>query len=149
MSPYLTILKEKGFKVTPLRSAILEVFQKKHSALTAEELHNSIRRRIPNAGLQSVYRNLADFTKVGIAEEIFQEKRKAAFALCNGLATHHHHAVCRRCGRLEEINSCELDLISRAMDRSSRRLKKRIGFHIEHHFLQLEGLCRACRKKCV
>src|SRR3990167_7401282 len=101
MDHYLTILKENGFKITPLRKAILEIFQRKHATLTAEKLCEAIRRRIPNAGLQSVYRNMADFVKAGIVEEIFLEKRRAAFALCHGFSTHHHHVVCRRCGRSE------------------------------------------------
>ena len=146
MEPYLALLKEKGFKITPLRKAMLNVFQAKRSTLTAEKLREQIRRRIPNAGLQSVYRNLADFTKVGITEELFLEKRKAAYALCDGISTHHHHAVCRRCGRSEEVKACELDAVSRAMKRSFRKLKSGKGFRIERHFLQLEGLCRACQK---
>ena len=146
MTPYLAILRENKLKITPLRKAILEVFQKKQTAFTAEELWTMIRRHIPGAGLQSVYRNLADFVKAGLVEEIFLDKRKAAFALCNGLATHHHHAVCRCCGRSEEVDACKLDSMSRLMSRSFQRLRKRIGFKIERHFLQLEGLCHDCQK---
>ena len=147
MEPYLVILKGKGFKITPLRKAILDVFQKKRATLTAEKLCGQVRRRIPNAGLQSVYRNLSDFTKVGITEEIFLEKRTAAYALCNGVFTHHHHAVCRRCGRSEELRACGLDVVSRAMEKSFRKLKREKGFQIKRHFLQLEGLCHACQKE--
>ncbi len=146
MESHLAILKEKGFKITPLRKTILDVFQKKRATLTAEKLCGQVRRRIPKAGLQSVYRNLADFTNLGITEEIFLEKRKAAYALCNGVSTHHHHAVCRHCGRSEEVKGCELDRVSRAMKKSFRKLKQGRGFQIERHFLQLEGLCRACQK---
>ena len=146
MEAYLTLLKEQGFKITPLRMAILDAFQKKCSTLTAEKLRKQISRRIPNAGLQSVYRNLADFTKLGITEEIFLEKRKAAYALCHDVSTHHHHAVCRVCGRSEEVKSCQLDTVSRAMRRSFRKLRNERGFQIERHFLQLEGLCHACQK---
>ena len=147
MEPYLTLLKEKGFKTTPLRKMILDVFRKKRATLTAEQLCSQVRRRIPNAGLQSVYRNLADFTKVGITEEIFLEKRKAAYAFCDGVSTHHHHAVCRCCGRSEEVKACGFDAVSRAMKESFWKLKRERGFQIERHFLQLEGLCRACQKE--
>ena len=146
MNPYLTTLKEKGLKITPLRRAILGVFQRKRSALTAEQIWQAARRQIRNAGLQSVYRNMSDFIKAGIMEEIFVEKRKAAFALCNGFSEHHHHAVCRRCGHSEEVEVCEFDFVARTIKESLRNLKKRIGFHVERHFLQLEGLCRACQK---
>lgn len=147
METYLAILKEKGLKITPLRKAILGVFQKRRSTLTAEKLCGQVRTRIPNAGLQSVYRNLTDFTRVGITEEIFVEKRKAAYALCDDASTHHHHAVCRRCRRSEEVKACGFDTVSRAMKESFRKLKRERGFQIERHFLQLEGLCRACQKE--
>src|SRR3989338_3403112 len=110
MDPYLETLKENEFKITPLRKAILEVFRERRATLTVEKLYQLIRRRIPRAGLQSVYRNLSDFTKAGIAEEMFIEKRKIAYTLCNGFAVHHHHAVCKQCGRSEEIKACELEL---------------------------------------
>ena len=143
MSPHLTVLKEKGFKITPLRKAILEVFQKKQATLTPEELFRLIKKQIPGTGLQSVYRNLTDFSKAGIAEEVFMEKRKSAYTLCRDVADHHHHAVCRRCGRSEEINTCS---VAKVLDRSLQNLKTKIGFRIERHLLQLEGLCRDCQK---
>ena len=146
MNPYLTVLKEKGLKITPLRRAILDVFQQRRSTLTAEQIWQAVRRRIRNAGLQSIYRNMAGFMKAGIMEEIFLEKRKAAFALCNGFSEHHHHAVCRRCGRSEEVEACGFDSVARTIKHSLRRLKKKMGFRVERHFLQLEGLCRACQK---
>ena len=125
MEPYLTILREQGYKITPLRKAILSVFQKERSSLTAEKLTKMIRTRIPNAGLQSVYRNLSDFTKLGITEEVFLERRKAAYALCNGVSTHHHHAVCRRCGRTVEVTACELGRVSEQLDRSLDHIRKK------------------------
>ena len=146
MNAYLTVLRQKGLKITPLREAILGVFQEKRSTLTAEQIWQAVRLEIQNAGLQSVYRNMADFIESGIAEEVFLEKRKAAFALCNGFSEHHHHAVCRRCGRSEEVEVCEFDSAAKTIKRSFRQLKKKIGFRVERHFLQLEGLCRACQK---
>lgn len=136
MNEYLNILKENGLKITPLRKGILEVFQKKKQSLTAEDMCRRIRQQIPRAGLQSIYRNLADFVKAGIAEEIYQ-RRKSFYTLCDGMRDHHHHAVCRRCGHSEEIKACSV----------FQSTKKKNGFHVERHFLQLEGLCYDCQKQ--
>jgi Fe2+ or Zn2+ uptake regulation protein len=146
METYLNILRQKGLKVTPLRKAILDAFQSKHSALTADELLTSVRRHVPRAGLQSIYRNLSDFQEAGIAEEVLMGKRGSAFALCHHSLGHHHHLICRSCGRSEEINPCAIDSSIRAMNRSFRRIGKRIHFRIERHILQLEGICDACQK---
>ncbi len=125
---------------------MLAVFQKKQATLTPEELFRLIKRQIPGAGLQSIYRNLTDFSKAGIAEEVFMDKRKSAYTLCHDIEDHHHHAVCRRCGRSEEIKTCGLKSVAKALDHSLKGLKMKIGFRIERHFLQLEGLCRDCQK---
>ncbi len=146
MNQHLSVLKENGFKITPLRKAILETFQKKQVTLTAEDLYRLIKRQIPKAGLQSVYRNLAEFSEAGIAEEVFLDKRKSAYTICKDFEDHHHHAVCRRCGHSEEIKTCGLKSVSKTLNRSLKNLKKTIGFRIEKHFLQLEGLCRDCQK---
>ncbi len=145
MENYLNILRKKGFKITPLRKRILHVFQEGHQTLTAEKLCKLIRRQIPQAGLQSIYRNMADFVKVGIAEEIFQ-RRKLAYALCCDVSDHHHHMVCNKCGHSDEIKSCGLDSVSKSVNKSFQTLQKKTGFRIQRHFLQLEGLCRDCQK---
>ena len=147
MDVYLKILKDKGFKITPLREAMLRVFLRKRTSLTAEELCKIVRARIPATGLQSVYRNLADFSAIGIMEEVFVDRRKAAYALCNGVATHHHHAVCRRCGSTVEVETCELGNVPERLRRAFTSIKKKTGFVVEGHSLRLEGLCHACRKK--
>lgn len=146
METYLNILRQKGLKVTPLRKAILDAFQSKRSALTADQLFVSVRKEVPRAGLQSIYRNLVDFQEAGIAEEVLMGKRGSVFALCNNFLGHHHHLICRSCGRSEEINPCAIDSAIRAMNRSFRRIGKKIRFRIERHFLQLEGICDVCQK---
>ena len=147
METYLGILRDKGFKITPLRKAMLGAFRNRGALLTAKALRKILRRQIPNVGLQSVYRNLADFTKVGITEEMFVERRKAAYALCKRVASHHHHVVCLRCGRSGEIEACELGDVVTRLERSIQNIKKETGFIVERHSLQLEGLCHGCQAK--
>jgi len=145
MNSYLTILKKKGFKITPLRKAMLFVFEEKRVSFSAERLFKLIKRRIPSVGLQSVYRNLSDFTRIGITEEVFIERRKTSYALCHGVTTHHHHAVCRNCGKAIEVKACELGNVSGISKRSLKTVKRQTGFLIERHLLQLQGLCNACQ----
>ena len=145
MDTYLTLLRENGYKITPLRKAILDAFIEKRASLTAERLCKLVRTSVPNAGLQSIYRNLADFTQIGIVEEIFTDQRKTAYALCDGISKHHHHAVCRHCSRAVEVNACELGSVSGVLSRSLQKIRRKTGFLIEKHFLQLQGLCDACQ----
>lgn len=49
----------------------------------------------------------------------------------------HHHLVCRRCGRVEDIDT-PLDL------EGARRSAKRMGFAPDHAEVVVSGLCAAC-----
>lgn len=142
---YLALLRKKGFRITSLRREILRTFRKKCASLTVARLWAIVRKRIRSAGLQSVYRNLADFTRIGITEEVFLGGRKATYALCHGVSIHHHHVVCRRCGHVVEMTACELGAVTRNLERSMKKIERKTGFHIDRHSLQLEGLCHACR----
>ena len=50
---------------------------------------------------------------------------------------HHHHAICRRCGRMEDVEA-PVDL------RAAEAAAAKAGFRADHGELQLSGLCAAC-----
>jgi Fur family transcriptional regulator, zinc uptake regulator len=147
METHLGVLRDKGYKITPLRKAILMAFAERRVSLTADKLCQIVRTKIPNAGLQSVYRNLSDFTRIGLTETVRLERRKAEYALCDRTSEHHHHAICRRCHRAVEVRACGLGSSSSLLGRSFKVIKKETGFLVERHSLQFEGLCDGCRKK--
>jgi Fur family transcriptional regulator, zinc uptake regulator len=145
METYLETLKESGFKITKLRIAMLETFRNKAGFRTAEDLWSVVRKVVPRAGLQSVYRNLTNFSKIGIVEEVYLEGRKAAYTLCRGMSTHHHHAVCTRCGKAVELSVCALGGMTSELSASVNRIKEKTGFLVERHSFKLEGLCGDCQ----
>ncbi len=51
---------------------------------------------------------------------------------------HHHHVICRQCGRVADFTDCELD-------RLKQRLERDTGFSINRHLLEFMGLCPQCR----
>ncbi|MGI6131590.1 MAG: Fur family transcriptional regulator [Bacillota bacterium] len=134
-------LRERGFKLTPQRRAVLELFCSDGARhLTAQQAHDAIRGREPNVGLVTVYRCLELFTNVGILDKIKFNDGFDRYELHGGASGHHHHLVCTECGHVVEFGDCLIRSIE-------RKLEKMSGFCIEGHWLELIGQCRECRER--
>jgi Fe2+ or Zn2+ uptake regulation protein len=52
---------------------------------------------------------------------------------------HHHHLVCKKCGKLEDIELNENDLL--------KEVAKRTNFVVDSHSLEFFGHCYNCKSK--
>ena len=64
------------------------------------------------------------------------------YELVEDLTRHHHHLICRACGRVEDV-TIPVDL-ERNVDRTLDRVARRSGFASVAHRLDLIGTCREC-----
>ena len=51
---------------------------------------------------------------------------------------HHHHLVCRSCGRVEDFATCDVSALVRELSASTE-------YEIEGHWLEVYGRCQSCR----
>ena len=51
----------------------------------------------------SAYRNLAVLEHAGVVRRVITEGEFARFELTEELTEHHHHLICSRCGRVEDV----------------------------------------------
>lgn len=134
MESYIEILKNKGFKITPRRNAIIKIFLDGNSHLTPKEVWQKLSERFARCGLPSVYRNLESLAECGILTRIQQFDRRKHYGLCTAEQGHHHHHItCVKCGRVEDIKECAMP-----------NRKKIKGFKIVSHFVQVNGVCKEC-----
>ena len=134
-------LRDCGFKLTPQRRAVLELFCSGGAQhLTAQQAHDAIRDREPSIGLVPVYRCLELFTSVGILDKIKFNDGLDRYERRPGPSGHHHHLVCTGCGQVVEFGDCLIRSIESELERLS-------GFCIEGHWLELIGRCRECRER--
>lgn len=129
-------LKGKGYKLTPRRQEIVEVFARCATHLTPEEVWDKLQKKFSKCGLPSVYRNLENLAECGILTRIQQFDRKKHYGLCCARQDHHHHITCIKCGKVEDIDQCSL-----------ARTKTIKGYRIISHYLQVNGVCKRCAKK--
>ncbi len=120
-------------RTTRQRTAVLAALRTAPEPLSAQDLHAELGRTV---GLATVYRTLQGLVESGQVDVFRRERGEALFRLCN--PEHHHHLLCRSCGRVEEIDACEIEPWA-------RRVARRRGFAITGHQADVFGICPDCQ----
>lgn len=132
----LVILKEKGFKMTPKRQAMLELIANSGRFISAKEVQEALKTTYSGLSYDTVYRNLYTFVELGILEMSERNGEKIFLMHCSK-HHHHHHFICEKCQKITELHDCPMDVFE-------KQLK---GYQILGHRFEIVGLCPACRDK--
>ena len=94
-------LRRKGLRVTAPRLAVLHaVTAGPHQ--DAETISANARARLGTLSTQAVYDNLHALVEAGLVRRIEPAGHPARYEARVG--DNHHHLVCRRCGRTEDVD---------------------------------------------
>lgn len=133
---WLVQLQENGYRLTEARRAVVEIIQKSKRALTPVEVFDMARKKYRALGLVSVYRTLEKLEELHLVQRVHQPQGCQAFiAESSG---HEHLLLCQNCGRVTFFEGDDLDTLI-------KMISKKTGYLIHEHWLQLFGLCQACR----
>lgn len=97
----MTLLKQKGFKVTHRREDILDFFAAEDKYRTAKDLYDFMEGNYPGISFDTVYRNLHLYNDLGILESTNLNAEKHFRMNCT--SDHHHHFICKACGQTEKL----------------------------------------------
>lgn len=129
-------LRRKGLKQTSQRNFILDSFLASSKHISADELHDIIRKKTPRIGFSTVYRTLRLFTECGLAREVNFGDGRARFE--RGFdKSQHGHLVCTKCGKTEEFTTD-------TFQRSIKQTALKYGFKPDGHRFEVYGLCKKC-----
>lgn len=126
-------------RTTRQRGAIAAALEGQAAFLTAQELFELLKSRSAKVGLATIYRNLQAMVERGELDVIRRADGEAMYRRCNR-DEHHHHLVCKGCGRSIEIDNPELESWA-------AKIARRHGFTSVTHDLELFGLCEACASR--
>jgi len=126
-------LKDNGYKTTYKREKILHFLQQQHRYTSVKEVINHLKKDYPGLSYETIYRNLALFTELGILEKTELDGEKKFQLRCGG-EHHHHHLICIECGKTQPIENCPMI-----------EMPKVDGFSIIDHKFEIYGLCDACQ----
>ena len=125
-----------GSRNTRQRAEIVDALGRADGFRTAQDLHRELVGRGARVGLTTVYRTLQALVTTGEVDSLLSESGEAIYRLC-GTDDHHHHLVCRTCGRSVEIASDEIE-------KWAARTARKHGFTRVTHTAELYGTCRGC-----
>lgn len=131
-------LRESGYRITRPRRAVIETLAHSNQALNATEIFDLARQHYDSLGLVSVYRTLEKLETLGLIQRVHQPDGCQAFVA--GFTGHQHLLICQNCGRVEFFEGDNLDPLF-------QRVAEESGYQIQDHWLQLFGLCAACKSK--
>ncbi len=121
---------------TEQRRALLAFLGSAHRCLSAQEIHAELARSGVAVSLATIYRTMARLVAAGALDVVLREDGEATYIA--GSSRHHHHLVCRECGRADEIAE---PAVARWADQEATRH----GFTEVTHVLTLVGVCPGCR----
>lgn len=135
---YIARLKKNGHRITPKMRAVIELFLKRETILDPFEVQSGLQKRFKGVGLPTIYRILENLANSGILVTAANQDRQLRYYICRDIESeHHHHFICRKCGKVQEVNLC-------LMEEVSRYVKRQLKATVQSHFLQIEGLCARC-----
>jgi len=133
----LAALQDAGYRRGGARTVVVETLAGHDCAVTALGLDEELRRRKPAVGRASVYRTLDQLEELGLVQRFEASRGIASYERVNPSGHHHHHAICRRCGRMEAFED-------RGLERSIARVSDQVAFEVAEHDVVLRGLCERC-----
>jgi len=134
MDNFARVLRGAEVRLTPQR---LEIYRQ--TAATTDHpdidaIHREVHRTLPCVSLDTIYRALALFAKLGLISAVRPPGRHVRF---DANLAPHHHFICTRCGAAVDFEDRDLDLLP--IPRAAAALGRVESRHVEFH-----GACTSC-----
>ena len=122
-------------KPTRQQAAVADLLDKYGDFTSAQTVHARLRDAGEGVGLATVYRTLQAMVEAGTVDMLRTDDGEAVYRACS--THHHHHLVCRDCGRTVEVEGP-------AVERWTDRVAAEHGFTDVTHTLEIFGTCADC-----
>ena len=122
-------------RATRQRAAVAAALAESSEFRSAQDLHALLRGRGENIGLTTVYRTLLGLAEAGAVDVLRRADGEAVYRRCS--TGHHHHLVCRQCGRTVEVEGP-------AVERWADKVAQEHGFRDVEHTVEVFGTCARC-----
>jgi Fur family ferric uptake transcriptional regulator len=135
----LEALQGAGYRRGGARTAVIEALAKHDCAVTALDLEDELRDRDVAVGRASVYRALEQLEQLGLVQRIEVCRGTAGFERTDPTGHHHHHAICRDCGRMVPFEDSSLE-------KALEQVAGTMSFDVTEHDVVLRGRCDRCTR---
>lgn len=130
-------LKEKGFKITSQRLAIIDALLENHHAHPGATLiFNEARKKANHVSLSTVYATLKEFSENGLIRQLEFDRMENRY---DGNLSDHINLICKRCGKIIDYDIPTLF--------EPKDITRKSGFIITDARMECHGYCRDCLKR--
>ncbi|MDV3221922.1 Fur family transcriptional regulator [Intrasporangium sp.] len=123
---------------TRQQAAVAELLGRCDDFTSAQAVHARLRAEGKGVGLATVYRALQAMVEAGTVDVLRTDEGEAVYRACS--THHHHHLVCRDCGRTVEVEGP-------AVEQWTARVAAEHGFTGVTHTLEIFGTCADCTSR--
>ena len=131
----LSLLKEKGLKLTPQRMVIFRILSESNQHVTVDQVYQKASAEYPMLSPATVYRNMEQMVDAGLLTRL--DLGGSSMRYDTNL-DEHHHFVCSKCGKVSDVY---LEDIQYKVDANRSHLEKA---KINSLDLHLQGTCGEC-----
>ncbi|MFD7918158.1 Fur family transcriptional regulator [Streptomyces sp. NPDC059740] len=124
---------------TRQRAAVAAALDEVEEFRSAQELHDMLRHRGDSVGLTTVYRTLQSLADAGEVDVLRTTDGESVYRRCH-TDEHHHHLVCRSCGRAVEVEGP-------AVEDWAEQIAREHGFRDVDHTIEVFGTCGDCAER--
>jgi Fur family transcriptional regulator, ferric uptake regulator len=125
--------------VTARREAVRRVLARSDSFRSAQDIYADMRAEGAKIGLTTVYRALQALTESAEVDVLRTGDGEAVYRACR-TEFHHHHLVCRVCGRTIEV-------AGPAVEHWAEKVGAEHGFAEVTHTVEIFGTCPDCARE--
>jgi len=130
----ISLLKERGYRLTPQRMALLRLIAASEGHPGAAQLYEQISEQFPSMSPATVYKTLAMLKDMG---QVLEVDLHGDSRYDGNRPYPHPHLICTRCGH---ITDGELQLDQAVI----QNLENQSGYRITSPRLSFYGLCPDC-----
>ncbi len=120
---------------TRQRRAVAAILDELKGFASAQDIHDALRHKGDSVGLSTVYRNLQAMADAAEVDVLRNGEGEVLYRQCS--AGHHHHLVCRTCGRTVEVEGPTVETWADSV-------AAKHGFTQVEHTLEIFGTCSSC-----
>jgi Fur family transcriptional regulator, ferric uptake regulator len=131
----ISVLRERGLRVSAARRLVLETLFAADGPRSAEQIADGVSGRVPRSDRASVYRNLETLEQLGLVRHVHLGHGPGLYQLVTGSEV--EYLVCESCNAVRALPAPELDEVREAIRRTA-------GFEARFGHFPIVGLCPEC-----
>jgi Fur family ferric uptake transcriptional regulator len=121
---------------TRQRAAVAACLQEVDEFRSAQDLHDMLKHKGDSVGLTTVYRTLQSLADAGEVDVLRTADGESVYRRCS-TGDHHHHLVCRSCGKAVEVEGP-------AVEKWAEAIAAEHGYVNVAHTVEIFGTCADC-----